>query len=489
MADVVFLVLVLGILRNAQGGTLDDPGLGWHIRNIDAMWQQGGWLTQDPFSAPRGGERWYTNQWLGDLLLWLGDRWGGLNGIAAVTSLLLAFTYRCLYGMLRSDCLAWPVAALWTLLAALGSYAAWQARPNIFTLLFLLITARLCERFHRGKCSPRTLLWLLPLFAVWANAHGGFIAGLITLGATTLIEAVLSVCSWDSAKRQAARTRCRTLALVSAGAFLCTLLNPYGWKLYPWILQLLGNSFFMNLNFDWLSPDFHTTGAFRYELLILLLPALLAVSVRKPNAVGLGLSILWLHFALGGQRYVPLWVMVTIPILARASRGIPWLRLQVARLRLSEEVRRALTRPVARPAPWLGSAVVAVCVLAWGHWGRPFAEHNPGRIPTTTLDHLLAHQDGRPVFHHYNWGGYLTWHGWPAFKTWIDDRNEVQGEAHIKEYLSILDAEPGWEARLEHYQFGWVCVPPDSGLAKRLTGRQGWQEVYREADAVLFRRD
>src|SRR6266568_2476984 len=88
LADVVFLVLTVGILLNARGGTLDDPGLGWHIRDIDAIQAQKGWLTEDPFSGPRAGQPWYTNQWLGDLLLWLGDRWGGLTGIAAVTALV-----------------------------------------------------------------------------------------------------------------------------------------------------------------------------------------------------------------------------------------------------------------------------------------------------------------------------------------------------------------------------------------------------------------
>ena len=32
---------------------LDDPGLGWHLRNIDAMREQGGWLREDPFGDPR----------------------------------------------------------------------------------------------------------------------------------------------------------------------------------------------------------------------------------------------------------------------------------------------------------------------------------------------------------------------------------------------------------------------------------------------------
>src|SRR5262249_13459324 len=47
-ADVVFLVVALLVFLTARQGLLDDPGLGWHLRNIDAMLAQGGWLHVDP---------------------------------------------------------------------------------------------------------------------------------------------------------------------------------------------------------------------------------------------------------------------------------------------------------------------------------------------------------------------------------------------------------------------------------------------------------
>src|SRR4051794_23029782 len=191
-ADALFVLLALLILRTAADGRLvSDPGLGWHLRGIDAIIAERGWVRTDPFSVPRAGERWYTNAWLGDLPLWLGERWAGLDGIAVVTALILALTYRLLYGFLRTDGLGPAVAALATVAAALASAPAWLARPNVVTLLFTLVTARVCERFHAGALPPRRLAWLLPLFAVWANAHGGFLAGLIILGVTGAVEVAL----------------------------------------------------------------------------------------------------------------------------------------------------------------------------------------------------------------------------------------------------------------------------------------------------------
>jgi hypothetical protein len=487
-ADLVFLVCVLAILPQARLGMLDDPGLGWHLRNIDAMCAEGGWLTHDPFSGPRGGQPYYTNQWLGDLLFWLGDRWAGLDGIAAVTVLTLALLFRCLFGMLLADGLAWLPAAVWTFLAMLGTSPSWPARPNIFTLLFLLLTVRLCVQFHRGRCTWRRLLWLWPLFIVWANTHGGFISGLISLGVATSVEGALGVGALTAEVRQAARRRCFTLTLLSAGAFLGTLVNPYGWRLYPWIFQLLGDPFFMNLNIEWLSPNFHLPGAFRYELLMLLFPALLAVSRRRPDLVSLSLAVVWLHFALNGGRYVALWVVVVVPLLAEASVDIPWLRTQIGRLPFSREMWRLLG-PLPTPAPFLGSAVIAAGLLLWARSNGGYAEHQPENIPVAALQRLLELHDDEVVFNEYAWGGYLLWHGWPRFHTWMDDRNEVQGQAHTQQYLSLLQTEPGWEQQLQQAGIGLVCIRTQTPLAYRLAESVQWQEVYRDPYAVIFRRN
>ncbi len=91
VADLIFLFVALVVVWGATHDLLDDPGLGWHLRNIDAMIDAGGWLTLDPFTDHHGQPppRWYTNQWLGDLPLWLGWRLAGLEGIAVVAGIII----------------------------------------------------------------------------------------------------------------------------------------------------------------------------------------------------------------------------------------------------------------------------------------------------------------------------------------------------------------------------------------------------------------
>jgi hypothetical protein len=500
-ADLVFLLLCVLIYPAAQGKMLSDPGLGWHLRNIDAMLAEGGWLTVDPFTQPRDGthSRWYTNQWLGELPFWLGERWAGMEGIAAVATVVLAFTLRCVYAALLRDGLPWPLAAAWVCVAAVGTNCSWIARPNLFTMLFVFLTARLCEQFHAGRASKGTLLWLLLLFAVWANTHGGFIAGFIVLAVTLFIEALLSLFASGSA-RSAARSRLGWLSLVCLGAFCATLLNPYGWRLYPWIFQLLGDPYFMKLHFEWKPPPFNEPGGYQFTLLILLLPLMLGLSKKNPTPVELGLAVVWLHFGLTGFRYFPLCALVAVPVMARSSMAIPWIEKCFASLQSAS----GPEQPIALPArsPWVWTAVfAALLILASVFIKGRYARLLPDMIPTEALDELLKRHEERPsvaVFHSYDWGGYLTWHGWhsngPRLLNWIDDRNEVQGREHVEEYYSILDAQPGWEQKLDRDRVELIGIEAGAPLAQRLNkdaagigvggsvrvlgGEWQWHQVY-----------
>jgi hypothetical protein len=505
-ADAVFLCLALLVVQAARlRGMIDDPGLGWHLRNIDAMIVEGGWLTQDPFTGPRLGQPYRTNQWLGEVPLWLGEKWAGLEGIAIVSAIVIALTLSCMYRMLLSDGLPWPIAVSWVALAALGTACSWVSRPNLFTMLFVLLTARVLEQFHTGKLSGKATLWLLPLFAVWANMHGGFIAGFILLGTALAVEIAIAVGAAAGEGRGAARGRATHLFLLSLGAFASTLLNPYGWRLYPWILKLLGNPYFMELNDEWHSPDFHRAGSFPFELVILLFPAVLAVSNRRPTLVELGFALVWFHLALNGFRYVPLFVLLVVPMLARCSVEVPWLQDLARRWELTAEKSPLFASRPGR-LPWLWTAVAAVLLFAGARLGEgQFARHNPKYIPTAILDQLLElhreYPEPPPVLHSYNWGGYLTWKGWPRFKNWIDDRNEVQGEPHTKDYFAIVDAEvgkdyserktaePEWEKKLRNAGIQIICLPPHLPVVAHLRRSRDWRLVAEDKYGIIFERE
>lgn len=467
---------------------LDDPGVGWHLRNIDAMIEQGSWLTNDPFTANRETAVWHTNQWLGDFALWTGWKWGGLEGIAAVATIFLALTLRHLFRILSADGVPWPLALLWTHLAALGISFAFVARPNVFTIFAVMVTASKLDRFHRGTCSRHATLWLLPLFLVWVNTHGGFLAGLMMLVGAILIEGALALGIPHGKDRSNARSRMVHLIKLTTAGFVCTLANPYGWNIYPWILQLLGNPFFMEFNGEWHSFDFHALGAHRLELLILLLPICLALSKRSPSLMALGLCLLWLHLGLGCKRYMPLWVVVAVPLLARLSAEIPWLTSLGKNLQITPELRQALGKPATHASP-LFAMICCLALLTWSKFYDDYSYHDPKHIPAAALDHVLEQHADKRIFNHHDWGGYLTWHGWPRVKNWLDDRAEVQGQPHLETYLELISADGDWQQTFDEQGIEVVCIAPDSMLSRELSSHPAWRETFRDEHAVVFLND
>jgi hypothetical protein len=472
---------------------LDDPGLGWHLRIPDLMWETRGFIYHEQLCYPTEGQRWVTQAWLGDILMRLVYGWGGLNALAVLTALCIALTLRLLYTRMTREGVNWVVATFWTFLAALGTSPAWTARPNLFSFPALVLVTSICERYQSGATSARGTLWLLPIFLLWPNLHGGFLAGVIVLSVTYLVTCASALGSFEPERRRAARRQLGWWTALGVAIFAVTLVNPYGLALYLWNVKLVTDPFIQTQSTtEWLPPDFTKPGWFRIELLILLFPALAAFSRRRVSLLSLALGVIWMHFALTTARYAPLWVLVVVPTLAPLYSRIPWLEKTAAKLksRLSADVQDWLGK-TPRRSPYFSSVSFAALLLLVTPRMGDLGAHNQDLIPSKSLDRLLEIYRGERVFHSPNWGGYLTWHGWslrPRFKTWIDDRLDTHGRELTEDYRAIMNAKPGWEQLLRRYDVDLLCVPIDSPLADQARDSPGWRLLHEDSKVAIYRR-
>ena len=493
LADVVFVFFSLAILQRADDGMLDDPGLGWHLRIADAMREAGWFLYKEQFCFPTEGMPWVTKAWLADILLRLADAWGGLNGIAVVSALTFAFVLRCLCRRLMQEGLPWPLTVAAVFLIGLGISPASSARPNLFTLLGVAWVCQVCEQFHEGRLRRTQTLWLIPLFALWPNLHGGFLAGVLILVVTFAVECLMCVASSDATMRAEAKRRVGWWLVLGSLLFVATLCNPYFFRLYLWNTQIVTDTFHQTqTSTEWRPPNFAAPGWYRVEIFLLLFPLCAIFSDYRPSLLRVGLCIVWLHFAVTSARYAPLWVIVLGPTLTHLLYHIPLARRWADRFLAwwSPDVRAwFVVRP--REGSGIVSVVFAVALLLVTPAMGTFAKHNQVNLPTHELDDFLQLYQGEKVFHVMNWGGYLTWKGWhlkPRFQTFIDDRTAVHGAKFTREYFAIADALPGWRAALERYQVTVACVPVPSRLAQALDAANDWEPIYQGQSVVAFRK-
>jgi hypothetical protein len=129
------------------------------------------------------------------------------------------------------------------LLAAMNMTPGWAMRPQIFTYTFFAVLIVLLDRCYARRrvdgpapLGSHPLWWAALLFFVWANTHGGFVAGYC-------IFALYVACRSAETLWRQGRTawqEVRTDALVVAACGLLTLVNPYGPRLHLWLIRALG---------------------------------------------------------------------------------------------------------------------------------------------------------------------------------------------------------------------------------------------------------
>src|SRR4029077_3920626 len=125
------------------------------------------------------------------------------------------------------------------LLATCNMAPGWSVRPQLFTYVCFAALILLLQRAFPDAADPngrprsRRALWLVPpLFAVWVNAHGGFVAGLAVLW---LYLGCRSMGALHGRGREALGETAGNAAVAFA-ALLATFANPYGIRLLLWLV-------------------------------------------------------------------------------------------------------------------------------------------------------------------------------------------------------------------------------------------------------------
>ena len=231
-ADLVFILVAMWCLVRLGPHLLDDSDTMWHLRLGDDILRTGSFPAVDTLSCTRFGTHWVNQSWGFDVVLALVARWGGWSGVIGATAMAISWTYWMLArGLTRAGFSTIAVLAATVLAARLGMIH-YLARPHIVSFAFFVWFLSASRDLHFGL-SRR--LWLAPaLMVVWANCHGGFVAGWAALAGA--IGGHVSEGPWDSAWR----ARFWRFAAISALCLIAPLANPQGIGLYRHVFGFPG---------------------------------------------------------------------------------------------------------------------------------------------------------------------------------------------------------------------------------------------------------
>src|SRR5215470_2317342 len=224
-------VLIALVLANALAiglRTVSDSDTGWHLATGRYVWQQRAIPRTDVLSYTSQGVPWVYPPFGGVLLylVYAVSGYAGLSWFSAMVCLGIA-----VYLLRKRD----MISCVLTLLALPAIAYRTAPRADLFsTVFFALFLGELWD-VHSGV---ERRLWLLPaIMLVWVNVHPGFIAGLAVIGAYLLLEAADLL---SPGRRSSVMERLRQVYPWLFATCIATLINPWGFRIYPAALNLSG---------------------------------------------------------------------------------------------------------------------------------------------------------------------------------------------------------------------------------------------------------
>ncbi len=500
----LFSALVLVMLFGLTARPILVPDFWWHLRTGQYMVETGGIPRSDPFSFTSTGKEWVTHEWGSEVLMYWIYQAAGWGGLILAFSIIITTSFVLVY----RRCAGKPfVAGIALLLGALATAPVWGVQPQMITMLLVSVFLCLLEKYSTESGSngaeagraTRHLWWMPPLTVLWVNLHGGYLLApalvlLVAVG-LALDEWVGSPSqrdAWGRSPQQASTRSSRLFAGIRRAtpllvvAVLCTAaiaVSPHGTRMYSYPFETLGSEVMAENLRDWLSPNFHRPSMIPFALLMFATAAALALSPKRPRPSEVLLAAVTGLAALRSGRHIPLFALVAIPLLAEHA----WLWLKdVPGGRWLAAPDREPTRPKA-----LFHMAVLVAVILWTalRFGVIIVEQRKSEaevFPRAAVEYLRNERPPQPLFHRYDWGGYLLWYLHPMYYSYIDGRADLHGDAFMEEYFRTYRGRSRWRQTLERWKIQSALVEPEAPIASLLRQDPAWEKVYEDRQAVVF---
>jgi hypothetical protein len=420
---------VYGLLLINGSLLLNDSDTYWHVAAGKWILDHNALPRVDIYSFTKAGEPWISSSWLAQILYAGTYELAGWAGPVVLASASIAATFALLA---RPHVLAMPVMVAWV--SGLVSASDRRQAPSF---------------------------WLLPLIALWANLHGGFIFGL-ALVAPFAVDAL-----WNAQVQQRRPLALRWMAF-GIGALAACCATPYGWETILASRKILDLGELLHLIYEWMPVDFSGFGLFEACIMALIAGALYAGVKLTPPRIVLVLGLF--HMALSHVRNIEVFALL-LPLVVLAP--------------LSSQFALQATRAVKLTFP-VATAVVLAVIVGVSTWAFAAShKYSPpaSQSPAAAVDALLQ-RNPKHILNDLPFGGYLISRQIPVF---IDGRAELYGEAFEMGYYRALQLKDVnlLIDMLKSYDIDAVLLTPATPAATLLDHLDGWQRVYSDATAVL----
>jgi hypothetical protein len=455
--------LIYALLIAVGDGLLNDPDTMWQIKVGQWILDHRAVPETDIYSFTMQGQPWISTQWLAQVMYAEVYAMAGWSGPVVLAAAAIGLTFTLLARQLGAR-LSEGATLVFVAVALALTISHLLARPHVLAMpVMVLWIGGLIDAADRREAPS---FWLLPLIALWANLHGGFVFGLFLAGPLALDVLV------SAEPRSRVRLALRW-AVFGCAALVATWCTPYGWNALLASKKILSLGNALPLISEWRPADFGGIGIFELTLLGGIGLALYR-GVRLP-LMRIALLLGLLHMALSQVRAAEILALVAPMVLAAPlARQIGGSDAAV---------------PGARQSP--GAAMVAALLMVLAAGTVAYAsvhrfEPNTRGTPVAAVAELKRLNLAR-VFNDYDFGGYLIASDVPTF---IDGRTELFGEKFFIDHNAasgLMEPENLFRL-LGDYKIEATLLRTQSAATKLLDHMDGWQKIYSDNTATIHLR-
>lgn len=475
--------LLLITIAIADSIRLPDPDLWGHVRFGQAVLSLRHLVLHDPYSYSAAGHYWNNHEWLTEVLM------AAIFNHAGVFGLIL----------LKLACTTVVILALAAALAETGSSTLvqfavligsavvikpqLQFRPQAFTfaLLAVLIYLLTADAFRRAG-----RLWLaIPILALWANLHGGFIMGIAALGTYAAVSGLQDVMAGRG------YARAMRLAAITGASIVATLATPYGFGTWETVGHALHNPYTRSVIEEW-QPLASAAIAHWQQHRFLISNYDIGIAMMAMAGISWALTIEALDLPL-----------CAIAVLMAIAAFISTRNLPIAMIALAAPLARHSPRawhlivpakaspPPPRRSGWINQIVLialsAIIFLQYGFFARALVSPDP--YPAGACEFMKQHELQGNILSTFEWGEYLIWNMAPGSRVFIDGRYDtVFPYETIYKFALFNFNQPGGDAVLSEFPTDFVLIKPASESRKQMDARTDWKLIYDDASSRLYAR-
>lgn len=447
---------------------LQDSDSFWQIKIGQWILDHGALPTTDIYSFTRTGEAWISTSWLSQVLFAFSHAQWDWAGPVILTAMGMALTVAIFVYLLDAQIEA-PRAVLFAMLALLLSIHHVLARPHILALPVMVAWVGLLMAAADRKSAP-SWAWL-PLMALWANLHGGFVLGLALIGPISL-EAV------EHAERGQRLRLFMRWVLFGIGALVASCCTPYGWRTLMGATNILGLGELLTLIFEWMPANFATFTAFEGALLGLIALGYYRGLMLSAPRIFLILFLTW--SALTHVRSIEAFAFL-VPLVLAKPLGEMFARQAPDAAGSDRWLARHLTA--------LGALMIVAA--SWTSTSLYMSHHRftftMTQTPVAAAD-LLEKLGAKRIFNAYQFGGYLISRDIPVY---VDGRAELYGEKFVMDFFKATEGrKPALLPRLlDEAKIDATILVADAPGPQILDQLKGWKRIYTDDIAVVHVRE